>query len=110
MKRKALIRLFAGLFVAILFAAHTGQQIHIHNEDHAHYAAHCNNPVSGDETAASVVAKCYVDNFDFFSFLEGAVVAPSFYCGELGVLQPEATQCKHFELASCLSLRAPPAV
>ncbi len=108
MRQTASIRFYALLFAAILFAAHIGQQVHIYNEDHAHFAAHCGDLVPDNGAMASVVEKCYVDNFDFFFYTQGAATVASFYFGVLATLQPEATHCKLFELAPCLSLRAPP--
>lgn len=110
MIRLAPKRIFAGLLLLILLAAYAGQKVHIYNEDHAHFAAHCGDLVPDNGARQIMVERCIVDDFYFFPYLDGVEPAHAFYCQMLAVLLPEATRCKLFVTASCVSLRAPPAV
>lgn len=109
MIRYAPKRFYAGLLLLILLAAYAGQKVHIYNEDHAHFAAHCGDLVPDNGAHEIVVDRCIVDDFCFFPYLDVAQAVHSFYFDMLAVLLPQATHCKFCEPASCISLRAPPA-
>ena len=93
MIRYAPKRLYAALLLLVLLAAYAGQKVHIYNEDHAHFSAHCGDLVP-DNGAHTI--------------LDIAPTVHSFYAEMLAVLLPEATRCKLYEQASGISLRAPP--
>lgn len=105
----ALKRLYAGLLLLILLAAYAGQKVHIYNEDHAHFAAHCGDLLPDNGAHTIVVDRCIIDDFYFFPYLDIAQPAHSFYSEMLAVLLPAATHCKLFEQEPGISLRAPPA-
>ena len=99
----------AAFMLAVLLAAHAGQKVHIYLEDHAHFAAFSGDLVPDNGAAEQVVEFCVVDDFYFFPYLDAVQPAHSFYCGMLGVLMPEATQCRRCMPVPGVSLRAPPA-
>ena len=94
MIRYAPKRLYAALLLLVLLAAYAGQKVHIYNEDHAHFSAHCGDLVP-DNGAHTII-------------VDIAPTVHSFYARMLAVLLPEATRCKLYEQASGISLRAPP--
>ena len=108
MIRNAPKRFFAALLLLILLAAYAGQKVHIYNEDHAHFAAHCGDLLPDNGAHQIMVERCIVDDFYFFPYLNAAPPVHSFYSGVLAVLQPEATHCKLCGQASGILLRAPP--
>ena len=96
-------------FAAVgLLAAYAGQKVHIYNEDHAHFSAHCGDLVPDNGAHTIIVDRCIIDDFYFFPYLDIAPTVHSFYAEMLAVLLPEATRCKLYEQASGISLRAPP--
>ena len=108
MIRYAPKRLYAALLLLILLAAYAGQKVHIYNEDHAHFSAHCGDLVPDNGAEQQIVEFCIVDDFHFFPYLLEIPYAHQFYAEVLAVLLPEATRCKLCEQASGISLRAPP--
>ena len=101
-------RLYAALLLLVLLAAYAGQKVHIYNEDHAHFSAHCGDLVPDNGAHTIIVDRCIIDDFYFFPYLDIAPTVHSFYAEMLAVLLPEATRCKLYEQASGISLRAPP--
>ena len=108
MIRYAPKRLYAALLLLILLAAYAGQKVHIYNEDHAHFSAHCGDLVPDNGAHTIIVDRCIIDDFYFFPYLDIAPTVHSFYARMLAVLLPEATRCKLYEQAAGISLRAPP--
>ena len=108
MIRYAPKRLYAALMLLVLLAAYAGQKVHIYNEDHAHFSAHCGDLVPDNGAHTIIVDRCIIDDFYFFPYLDIAPTVHSFYAEMLAVLLPEATRCKLYEQASGISLRAPP--
>ena len=109
MIRKAHKRIYAALLLLILVAAYAGHKVHIYKEDPAHFAALCGDLMPDNGAHQIVVERCIVDDFYFFPYLDAVQPAHSFYCGMLGVLMPEATQCRRCMPVPGVSLRAPPA-
>ena len=109
MIRNALRRTYAALLLLILLAAYAGQKVHIYNEDHAHFAAHCGNLLPDNGAQQIMVERCIVDDFYFFPYLNAVQSVHSFYFEMLAVLLPQATQCRLCTPATGISLRAPPA-
>lgn len=109
MIRNAPKKFYAGLLLLILLAAYAGQKVHIYNEDHAHFAAHCGDLLPDNGAHQIMVDRCIIDDFYFFPYLNIVQAAHSFYFGMLAVLLPEATRCKAVAAVPCISLRAPPA-
>ena len=109
MIRYAPKRLYAALLLLVLLAAYAGQKVHIYNEDHAHFSAHCGDLVPDNGADQLVVELCIVDDFHFFPYLLEIPYAHQFYAEVLAVLLPEATRCKCASEISLFSLRAPPA-
>ncbi len=97
------------LLLLILVAAYAGHKVHIYKEDPAHFAALCGDLMPDNGAHQIVVERCIVDDFYFFPYLDAVQPAHSFYCGMLGVLMPEATQCRRCMPVPGVSLRAPPA-
>ena len=106
MIRYAPKRLYAALLLLVLLAAYAGQKVHIYNEDHAHFSAHCGDLVPDNGAHTIIVDRCIIDDFYFFPYLDIAPTVHSFYAEMLAVLLPEATRCKLYEQASGISLRA----
>ena len=100
---------YAALLLLILVAAYAGHKVHIYKEDPAHFAALCGDLMPDNGAHQIVVERCIVDDFYFFPYLDAVQPAHSFYCGMLGVLMPEATQCRRCMPVPGVSLRAPPA-
>ncbi len=109
MKRNLRIkRAFAALLLAILLTAYAGQKVHIYLEDHAHFKAFCGALVPDNHARESVIERCIVDDFPFYSYLGMPLSDHTFHVVELGVLHPAATRCKNASRAAYISLRAPP--
>lgn len=110
MTRTALKRLYAGLLLVILLAAHAGQKVHIYREDPLHFAAHCGDLVPDNGAKEQVCERCIVDDYFFFPYLAETGAVHLFYTGVLDVVPVAATSCKLAEEVRTISLRAPPAV
>ena len=89
MIRYAPKRLYAALLLLILLAAYAGQKVHIYNEDHAHFSAHCGDLVPDNGAHTIIVDRCIIDDFYFFPYLDIAPTVHSFYARMLAVLLPE---------------------
>lgn len=109
MIRNAPKRIYAGLLLLILLAAYAGHKVHIYNEDHAHFAAHCGDLLPDNGAHQIMVDRCIIDDFYFFPYLDAAPSVHSFYFEMLAVLLPQATQCRLCMPVPGVSLRAPPA-
>lgn len=109
MIRNAPKRIYAGLLLLILLAAYAGHKVHIYNEDHAHFAAHCGDLLPDNGAHQIMVDRCIIDDFYFFPYLNAVHSVHSFYFELLAVLQPQATQCRLSMPVAGISLRAPPA-
>ena len=109
MIRYAPKRLYAALLLLVLLAAYAGQKVHIYNEDHAHFSAHCGDLVPDNGAHTIIVDRCIIDDFYFFPYLAETQPPHEFYAEVLAVLQPEATRCKCAVVVRRFSLRAPPA-
>ena len=94
MIRYAPKRLYAALLLLVLLAAYAGQKVHIYNEDHAHFSAHCGDLVPDNGAHTIIVDRCIIDDFYFFPYLDIAPTVHSFYAEMLAVLLPEATRCE----------------
>ena len=68
MIRYAPKRLYAALLLLILLAAYAGQKVHIYNEDHAHFSAHCGDLVPDNGAHTIIVDRCIIDDFYFFPY------------------------------------------
>ncbi len=101
-------RLYAGLLLLILLVAYTGQKVHIYNEDHAHFAAHCGDLLPDNGAHAFLADKCFIDDFCLFPYVDAGHPVPAFYFEMLAVLLPEPTRCKSGMPVLCFLLRAPP--
>ena len=88
MIRYAPKRLYAALLLLILLAAYAGQKVHIYNEDHAHFSAHCGDLVPDNGAHTIIVDRCIIDDFYFFPYLDIAPTVHSFYARMLAVLLP----------------------
>lgn len=106
---KTLHKVYAALLLALLFAAHGGQQVHIYREDPLHFAAFSGDLVPDNGADAGVSERCIVDDYYFFPFLEEVQPAHTFYVCVLDVVRTEATRCKCSEALHTSGLRAPPA-
>lgn len=109
MIRNAPKRIYAGLLLLILLAAYAGHKVHIYNEDHAHFAAHCGELLPDNGAHQIMVDRCIIDDFCFFPYLNAVQPVHSFYSAQLAVLLPEATRCRLCMPVPGISLRAPPA-
>ncbi len=103
-----LIRFYAGLFLALLFAAQTGQKVHIYHEDHLHFAAFSGDLVPDNGAKEAVSERCIIDDFSFFPCLIDTPFVHSFYAQLLDIVLPLATQCNLSSAPLSFSLRAPP--
>lgn len=103
-------RLYACLLLVILFAAQTGQKVHIYREDHAHFAAFAGDLVPDNGARERIAERCVVDDYGFFPFVEAAAPAHLFYCTAAARVRIAPTQCKRTSIRASVSLRAPPAV
>lgn len=65
MIRYAPKRLYAALLLLVLLAAYAGQKVHIYNEDHAHFSAHCGDLVPDNGAHTIIVDRCIIDDFYF---------------------------------------------
>jgi hypothetical protein len=74
MIRYAPKRLYAALLLLVLLAAYAGQKVHIYNEDHAHFSAHCGDLVPDNGAHTIIVDRCIIDDFYFFPYLD---IAPT---------------------------------
>lgn len=101
---------YAAFLLTVLLAAYAGQKVHIYNEDHAHFSAHCGDLVPDNGAHTIIVDRCIIDDFYFFPYLAEIQPPHEFYAEMLAVLLPEATRCKCAAEVSLFSLRAPPAV
>lgn len=82
MIRYAPKRLYAALLLLILLAAYAGQKVHIYNEDHAHFSAHCGDLVPDNGAHTIIVDRCIIDDFYFFPYLD---IAPTVHlCPDAG--------------------------
>ena len=88
MIRYAPKRLYAALLLLVLLAAYAGQKVHIYNEDHAHFSAHCGDLVPDNGAHTIIVDRCIIDDFYFFPYLDIAPTVHSFYAEMLAVLLP----------------------
>ena len=79
MIRYAPKRLYAALLLLVLLAAYAGQKVHIYNEDHAHFSAHCGDLVPDNGAHTIIVDRCIIDDFYFFPYLDIAPTVHSFY-------------------------------
>ena len=61
MIRYAPKRLYAALLLLVLLAAYAGQKVHIYNEDHAHFSAHCGDLVPDNGAHTIIVDRCIID-------------------------------------------------
>jgi len=84
MIRYAPKRLYAALLLLVLLAAYAGQKVHIYNEDHAHFSAHCGDLVPDNGAHTIIVDRCIIDDFYFFPYLDIAPTVHSFYCRDAG--------------------------
>lgn len=103
-------RICALLFLLILLAAYTGQQVHIYLELPERFAAFNGGEMPENGARCQVVQLHVVDNFCFYPFLTDTPLAHGFYAEVLSMLCPAATQCKQATAERGVSLRAPPAV
>ena len=55
----------AAFLLAVLLAAYAGQKVHIYNEDHAHFSAHCGDLVPDNGAHTIIVDRCIIDDFYF---------------------------------------------
>ena len=60
MIRYAPKRLYAALLLLVLLAAYAGQKVHIYNEDHAHFSAHCGDLVPDNGAHTIIVDRCII--------------------------------------------------
>lgn len=108
MMHKRFHKIYAALLLALLFAAHGGQQAHIYREDPLHFAAFSGDLVPDNGATEGVSERCIVDDYYFFPFLEEVQPAHTFYAAVLAVVRAEATHCKCCEALRIAPLRAPP--
>lgn len=110
MMRTLLKRLYAGIWLAILFAAHAGQVVHIYREDPLHFAAFSGDLIPDNGASSGMCERCIIDDFDFFPFLEQTPHPHVFYAEVLAIVPVERVRCGVAQAPRCISLRAPPAV
>ena len=103
-------RLYAGIWLAILFAAHTGQVVHIYREDPQHFAAFSGDLVPDNGATSSMCERCIIDDFYFYPFLEQTPHPHVFYAEMLAIVPVGQTRCRIVETPRGISLRAPPAL
>lgn len=115
MIRYAPKRLYAALLLLVLLAAYAGQKVHIYNEDHAHFSAHCGDLVPDNGAHTIIVDRCIIDDFYFFPYLDIAPTVHSFYAEMLAVLlrQPAANSMSRRRAFRCVrplsrNRRSPP--
>ena len=98
----------AAFLLTVLLAAYAGQKVHIYLEDHAHFKAFCGALVPDNHARESVVERCIIDDFPFYSYLDMQLPGHMEDVAALGVLRPVATRGKSVFRVAYVSLRAPP--
>ena len=94
MIRYAPKRLYAALLLLVLLAAYAGQKVHIYNEDHAHFSAHCGDLVPDNGAHTIIVDRCIIDDFYFFPYLAETQPPHEFYAEVLAVLRAHRLEPK----------------
>ena len=77
--RPGLRRCCAAFLLSVLLAAYAGQKVHIYNEDHAHFSAHCGDLVPDNGAHTIIVDRCIIDDFYFFPYLAETQPPHEFY-------------------------------